>query len=127
MSNGFGMAAWITNTVEPVVVSRGSIAVPVNRPRSDAERIAALIRPGAPQWVGKRDAIAVGELGRILVAPGVTVGPDEYRARFVGVDLDGFRARVDPAVFQTFVRFFGQVTGAEASNPVASAALDSEH
>ena len=45
------------------------------------------------------------------VAPGVIVRASEYEERYGGLDLQGLRKRMAPAVFKAFVRHIGTVPG----------------
>ena len=49
----------------------------------------------------------------VPVAPGIVVGAQEYEERYGGIDIEGLRARMAPAVFKAFVRHIGSVSGRE--------------
>jgi len=47
----------------------------------------------------------------IVVAPGIAVRSDEYEERYAGIDLEGLRGRMTPAMFKAFVRHLGSIPG----------------
>jgi hypothetical protein len=47
----------------------------------------------------------------VVVAPGIVVRADEYEERYAGIDLEGLRGRMTPAVFKAFVRHLGSIRG----------------
>lgn len=47
----------------------------------------------------------------VTVAPGIMVRADEYEERYGGIDLEGLRRRMTPALFAAFVRHIGTVPG----------------
>jgi hypothetical protein len=49
--------------------------------------------------------------GAVVVAPGILVRADEFEERYGGIDLQGLRARMAPAVFKAFVRHIGSIPG----------------
>src|SRR4051794_17667542 len=44
-----------------------------------------------------------------LIAPGFAVPEDEAASRFGSLDLDDYRTRMAPGVYETFIRFLGAV------------------
>ena len=52
-----------------------------------------------------------GWLGAVVVAPGIMVRADEFEERYGGIDLQGLKARMTPALFKAFVRHIGSIPG----------------
>jgi hypothetical protein len=52
----------------------------------------------------------VGDLWR-LVAPGMILRAQEYEDRYGGVALDDLRVRMEPGLFNTYVRYIGILAG----------------
>lgn len=50
-------------------------------------------------------------LGGVVVAPGIMVRADEFEERYGGIDLEGLKARMTPAIFKAFVRHIGSIPG----------------
>jgi hypothetical protein len=50
-------------------------------------------------------------LGAVVVAPGIMVRADEFEERYGGIDLQGLKARMTPAIFKAFVRHIGSIRG----------------
>lgn len=48
---------------------------------------------------------------RILVAPGIAVGEDEYERRYGDIDLEQYRQQMSPDLFKAFVRHIGCIPG----------------
>ena len=48
---------------------------------------------------------------KVLVAPGILVSPQEFEARFSGIDLDAARKKLTPGAFQAIMRFAGMIPG----------------
>jgi hypothetical protein len=46
-----------------------------------------------------------------VVAPGILVRGDEFEERYGGIDLEGLRGRMTPALFKAFVRHIGSIPG----------------
>ena len=61
--------------------------------------------------VEEREPLATTRLRAVLVAPGIMVRPDEFEERYGGIDLQGLKARMTPAVFKAFVRHIGSIPG----------------
>jgi len=53
----------------------------------------------------------VVQASAVVVAPGIMVRPNEYEERYGGIDLEGLRDRMTPALFRAFVRHIGAVPG----------------
>jgi len=49
--------------------------------------------------------------GAVVVAPGILVRADEFEERYGGIDLQGLRSRMTPALFKAFVRHIGSIPG----------------
>jgi len=49
--------------------------------------------------------------GAVVVAPGILVRADEFEERYGGIDLQGLKARMTPAIFKAFVRHIGSIPG----------------
>jgi len=47
----------------------------------------------------------------VVIAPGIMVRAEEYEERYGGIDLDGLKRRMTPAVFNAFVRHVGVIPG----------------
>ncbi|MCJ7510611.1 MAG: hypothetical protein MUP14_06970 [Dehalococcoidia bacterium] len=45
------------------------------------------------------------------MAPGIMVRADEFEERYGGIDLQGLRSRMTPAIFKVFVRHIGSIPG----------------
>ena len=131
MSTGFGFPAFgLVQDFAVVVGANGQADVSPaslgSRAPSLTEQATQFLRRPAPRATrpNLQSASAV-DLG-IVVAPGVVVEPGDFVARFAGLDLARYQQRMSPGVFATYARFFGQVPGSPASDPVRSARLDSE-
>ena len=61
--------------------------------------------------VEEREPLATTRLRAVLVAPGIMVRPDEFEERYGGIDLQGLKARMTPAIFKAFVRHIGSIPG----------------
>jgi hypothetical protein len=46
-----------------------------------------------------------------LVAPGIAVSEQEYKARFGGLPLEDYRRVMSPEVFEAYIRFLGIIPG----------------
>jgi hypothetical protein len=49
--------------------------------------------------------------GAVVVAQGILVRADEFEERYGGIDLQGLKARMTPAIFKAFVRHIGSIPG----------------
>jgi len=56
---------------------------------------------------------AIQPISGVVVAPGIMVSAAEYQERYGGIDLEGLRQRMNPAVYKAFVRFIGSIPGRE--------------
>jgi hypothetical protein len=61
--------------------------------------------------VEEREPLATTRVRAVLVAPGIMVRADEFEERYGGIDLEGLKGRMTPAVFKAFVRHIGSVPG----------------
>ena len=67
-------------------------------------------QPGEPEEF-KPEPERRGWLGAVVVAPGIMVRADEFEERYGGIDLQGLKARMTPAIFKAFVRHIGSIPG----------------
>ena len=72
-----------------------------------------LAQPGFPQTevIKEFGPPAGARPSVIVVAPGIAVRSDEYEERYAGIDLEGLRGRMTPAMFKAFVRHLGSIPG----------------
>jgi hypothetical protein len=61
--------------------------------------------------VEEREPLATTRVRAVLVAPGIMVRADEFEERYGGIDLQGLKARMTPAIFKAFVRHIGSIPG----------------
>jgi hypothetical protein len=59
----------------------------------------------------RKHTLAPKPIEMVVVAPGIIVRSSEYEERFGGIELDEYRKRMSPEVFEVFVRYIGSIPG----------------
>jgi hypothetical protein len=61
--------------------------------------------------VTREQNIVPKPIDMVVVAPGIILCASEYKERFGGIELDEYRKRMSPEVFEVFVRYIGSIPG----------------